>query len=74
MGWHPIEDVEVRTIVSAILKQLRKWGPGAMLAAGALAAFLSPSVEAAAKAHPASLGWAILLSLVTHLAPSPLKK
>lgn len=74
MGFHPIEDLEVKMASQAILGQIKKWGPTALAAAGAVAAFLLPSVQAAEKAHPGVLGWAILYAVVTHLLPSPLKR
>lgn len=72
--WHPIRHLEVKVASQTILSQIKKWGPTAVLIAGSVASFLMPSVQAAVKAHPTDIGWAILLAVVTHLAPSPVKK
>jgi hypothetical protein len=71
---HPIKNLEVKIAVKAIMQQITKWGPTAVGIVAVVSTFLSPSVDAAVKAHPQSLAWAVVAGIVAHFMKSPLAK
>ena len=71
--WNPIQDLEVKLAVKAIIQQISKWGPTAIGVVATVATFLSPSIDAMVKAHPKDVAWVIVAALAAHYKKSPLQ-